>query len=166
MGPVVALVPHDPVLGFSVLVVHGVAARHIPGPAGDGLADRYGGVAVGAFLFIPKPDAQPVPEAVSGGKAIPVGIVGAIAAAGLKFQLLRCLGDDVDDTAHGISAVKRRGRAANHLNPLDVLHRKRTPLHAAGVGVVEGLSVDQDQRIFIAGKSAHADRRSGIHKPL
>ena len=66
-------------------------------------------------------------------------------------------GDDVDGGHHGIGAEYRRVRAANHLDPLDVLQRdaQRVPLHAGEDVAVDGTAVDQHfepggQREFLA----------------
>src|SRR5690606_28801102 len=83
------------------------------------------------------------------------------------------LGDDIDHTTHGIRAIKRGHRAADHFDALD----GRQGWHEAGTGFVKTIgrdvasrvlttAVDQDQGV-VAGHAAHADiKTAGLTSTL
>ena len=77
----------------------------------------------------------------------------------------RLLGDDVDDTADGIGAVKCRHGAADHLDPLDHAKGHRGVVEVAtapqGIGGGEAFAIHQHQGVF-ARHAANADIAAAI----
>ncbi len=65
----------------------------------------------------------------------------------------RGLGDDVDDAAIGVGAPERRPRAADHLDPVDVIgqHLLHVPVDALEQGRIDGAAVDQHQQLVSKG---------------
>ncbi len=95
-------------------------------------------------LLLPADPGPGLPEAVAAQRAVGVDPrAGALAP----------LGDDVDDPAHGIGAVKRRVWPLDHLDALDDIHGNGVDGDEAGDGVVDGHAVQEHQ--VLAG-AAHA----------
>src|SRR5690606_12011600 len=77
--------------------------------------------------------------------------------------ILHLAGDDIDDAAHGIGAIQGGHRPANHLDPLDGIHRRH--IHELAVAEVVRpdvthnalpTAVDEDQGVIL-GQAAHGD---------
>ncbi len=103
----------------------------------------------------------------AGLTAVPNAAEGLIfrAAAGRDEQALGvrgALGDDVDDSVHGIGAPQRSARTANHLDVIDVIEQRvlRFPVRASEQRRVDRAAVDQheDRSRQTVGKAAHANR--------
>ena len=92
--------------------------------------------------------------------ALLVDAVIADGGAEAEFGGFRRLGDDVDDAAGRVGAVHGGARAAHHLDARDGIERDgNIHIVMAGLGVVEALAVEQDERL------AEARRREWRHRP-
>ena len=94
--------------------------------------------------------------------------MGAVAAAldgrGEPRLALRLARDDVDDAAHGVGAVDRALRPAQHLDALDIVERDRREIElvADRRRVVDAHAVDEHQRVAdVAAAQAHFGRPPG-----
>ena len=56
-------------------------------------------------------------------------------------------GDDVDDSVNRIRAPNRGTRAANHLNPVDIIHDQalKSPVNTAKKWVIDRAPIDENQ---------------------
>lgn len=72
---------------------------------------------------------------------------------------LSLFGDDIDDAAHRLRAIKRTLGASQHLYPLNILRQQISEIElVAGCGIIHLDAVDHDQRM-VAFRTADADLR-------
>ena len=131
-----------------------------------GAEDAVGGIAAALEPLIAEGDPEAPQPAVAEPGGVEIGLLRAPLAGDFEGAFGDRPGQNIDDAAHGVAAGEGAERAAGHLDAVDFADGHGGPVELAGVAIVEGLAVEQDEgarlRRSAAGDAPHADAGLGV----